>query len=159
MNEGRSTVGVKGPKQPYLVQRAGGYFEYQLPISIKAVVVCNGLVPLLRNERDEWELPGGKLDVGESPIDCVKREVSEELGIDISVGPSIHNWVYEIFPDRHVFVVTYLAKAPDDAAPSYSHEHKELVLVSPADAMSFRMPEGYKESILRALDSGGFSVS
>jgi hypothetical protein len=30
------------------------------PVSVKAVIVQNGKV-LLRNERDEWELPGGKL--------------------------------------------------------------------------------------------------
>jgi ADP-ribose pyrophosphatase YjhB (NUDIX family) len=35
------------------------------PVSVKGVVVQGGKVLLLRNERDEWELPGGKLEVGE----------------------------------------------------------------------------------------------
>ena len=39
-----------------------------------------GKVLLLRNERDEWELPGGKLEVGEDPADCVVREITEESG-------------------------------------------------------------------------------
>jgi 8-oxo-dGTP pyrophosphatase MutT (NUDIX family) len=41
------------------------------PVSVKGVVVRDGRVLLLRNERDEWELPGGKLDLGEEPADCV----------------------------------------------------------------------------------------
>ena len=37
-------------------------------------------VALLRNERGEWELPGGKLERGESPEHCLVREIQEEHG-------------------------------------------------------------------------------
>jgi 8-oxo-dGTP pyrophosphatase MutT (NUDIX family) len=46
---------------------------------VKLVVDYQGRVPLLKNERDEWELPGGKLEVGESPEHSVCREAAEEL--------------------------------------------------------------------------------
>ena len=36
------------------------------PISVKGVVVRAGRVLLLKNERDEWELPGGRLEAGET---------------------------------------------------------------------------------------------
>jgi hypothetical protein len=51
--------------QPYLVEQPAGYLEYQLPVSLKAALVWRRRVPLLLNERDEWELPGGKLELGE----------------------------------------------------------------------------------------------
>ena len=53
---------------------------------------------LLRNERDEWELPGGKLDADESPTDCCAREIHEELALDVSVDrpegyrASVRSW-------------------------------------------------------------------
>lgn len=38
------------------------------------------------NYRDHWLLPGGGVEPGEDPRDCARREVREELGLDIEVG-------------------------------------------------------------------------
>lgn len=59
-------------------------------------VVTSGAV-ILRDEhgrfviekpiyRDHWLLPGGGVDPGEDPRQCARREVAEELGLDIEVG-------------------------------------------------------------------------
>ena len=41
---------------------------------------------MVNNLRRGWEFPGGQVEVGESVIDAVKREIFEETGIDIEVG-------------------------------------------------------------------------
>lgn len=43
----------------------------------------------------KWEFPGGKLEENESEIDCVKREIKEELNIEIDVINKLSNSVFD----------------------------------------------------------------
>lgn len=140
--------------QPYLVELNRGYFEYQLPISVKAVILWRGLVPLLKNERDEWELPGGKLELGESPEVTLAREIEEELGWQVDVRKPVHAWVYPIRPDRHVFVLAYYAEYEGSIEPTYSNEHKALTLVKLDEVAGLKMPNEYKIAIELSVGKG-----
>jgi 8-oxo-dGTP pyrophosphatase MutT (NUDIX family) len=133
--------------QPYLVEQPAGYLEYQLPVSLKAALVWRRRVPLLLNERDEWELPGGKLELGEDPAACLAREIHEELGWTVEIGNPLHAWVYRIRPDRHVFMLAYCADYLGDAEPVLSHEHKALRLVPLDEVDALPMPAEYKQVI------------
>ena len=42
-----------------------------------------------------WEFPGGKIEKDESPQDCIKRELEEELNIDAEIGDLYTNYIYE----------------------------------------------------------------
>lgn len=133
--------------RPYLVPHPNGYLEYQLPISLKAVIIWRDRVPLLKNERDEWELAGGKLELDEDPREALTREIKEELGWDAVVGDPFHSWVYKIRPDRHVFVLIFSATYAGEDQPIYSHEHKALELVPLGEIDGLNMPLPYKEAI------------
>ncbi len=120
---------------------------YRFPVTVKGVLIRDGKVVLLRNERDEWELPGGKLELSESPTLCLAREISEELGLTIEPQSILDSWVYSIVPGVHVLVLTYgcLESSQDEAV--LSDEHKELRWFPLEEVDSLRMPEGYKASI------------
>jgi len=46
--------------------------------------------PQARNERNTWEIPGGKVEFGERLADALKREIKEEIGVEIEVGELLH---------------------------------------------------------------------
>jgi len=55
------------------------------------------LIAVVRlRKRDEWVLPKGKLDDGETPLAAAKREVLEETGHDVTVHEFLGTLVYEI---------------------------------------------------------------
>lgn len=123
----------------------------RFPVAIKGVVTIDGRVCLLFNERDEWELPGGKLEPGEDPQTCLAREIEEELGVAARPTEILDSWLYRIRPGIEVVIVTYACEALAGARPRLSAEHKKLGLFAPAEIAALNMPEGYKQSIRHAL--------
>src|SRR5215207_7567981 len=99
---------------------------YRFPVSVKGVVVRDGSVVLVRNRRDEWELPGGKLELGESPELCVAREIEEELQLAVTADVLLDAWVYTIDADTHVLVLTYGCTETAAREAVVSHEHTQL---------------------------------
>jgi 8-oxo-dGTP pyrophosphatase MutT (NUDIX family) len=117
------------------------------PVSIKGVLFVGRQVVLLKNERDEWELPGGRLEAGEEPGLCLAREISEELGIGVEVGDLLDCWRYPVLPQREVLIVTFGVQPLPQAELRLSHEHKALGRF-PIDAIAaLPMPAGYRRSI------------
>lgn len=121
----------------------------RFPVSVKGVAVQNGKVLLLRNERDEWELGGGKIEIGEDPAACLAREMLEETGWEVEVGAILHSWLYHIRDGVDVFVVVYGLHVRSECEPQVSHEHKEAGLFSFAEVPGLRMPEPYKVAIAK----------
>ncbi len=122
---------------------------YRFPVSVKGIVMRGDDVVLVKNRRDEWELPGGKLELGEAPEPCVGREIEEELGLAVEPVALVDAWVYTIEAGTHVLIVTYGCVERTRRSAVVSDEHTELAWIALADVDGLRMPDGYKRSIAR----------
>ncbi len=129
-----------------------GHRPQLFPVSVKGVVIRDGRVLLLRNERDEWELPGGKLELGEDPTACVVREIAEEVGWTVTAGPILDAWQYHIRPGVDVVIVTYGCHAISGTTPAVSGEHTEVGLFTADEVAELRIPDGYRRSIMTWFD-------
>lgn len=95
------------------------------PVSVKGVVFnSRGEVLLLKNPRDEWELPGGRLEEGEAPRECLSREIREECGVQATPGKALSPHVFEVIPGKYVLLVPFLCTV-DGEQVDLSSEHSE----------------------------------
>ena len=77
----------------------------------------------------KYEFPGGKLEPGESGPDTVKRELKEELSLDVKVGGLFAATTFE-YPD---FIVTLSVYECEMLSEFVLKEHESFAWLSPKD--------------------------
>jgi 8-oxo-dGTP diphosphatase len=111
-------------------------------LSVAGVVLANNKVLLVKRGRPPakgiWSIPGGAVEVGESVQEALVREIMEETGIRVEVGPLVEV-VERILPDAegrieyHYVILDYLCtaepmkpRAGSDAADARWVDFEEL---------------------------------
>ncbi|MET3840155.1 NUDIX hydrolase [Bradyrhizobium sp. OAE829] len=105
------------------------------------------LVAIVRlRKRNEWVLPKGKLDRGETPRDAAEREVNEETGHDVAVHEFIGTLVYESRGGSKV-VHFWRMEAGAEPVRKLMRDVKAVEWLPLADAVE-RLSRGYERAFL-----------
>lgn len=97
---------------------------------------ADGTVMLSQRRADQgmplkWELPGGKIEPGESPEAALRREIVEELGVEAEVG-AIHDVISHSYPAFDLLMLVYRCTL---LAPPFAREVADVRYVAPANLL------------------------
>jgi 8-oxo-dGTP diphosphatase len=107
----------------------------------------NPLIAVVRlRKRNEWVLPKGKLDDGETPRDAAEREVLEETGHDVSVHEFLGTLVYE--SGGRSKVVHYWRMEANGGQTHDLMDDVKAVEWLPLDGAVERLSRGYERAFL-----------
>jgi len=108
------------------------------------------LIAVVRlRKRDEWVLPKGKLDDGETPRAAAEREVREETGYNVSVHEFLGTLVYES-GGRSKVVHYWRMKANGGPVRELMHDVRAVDWLPLEDAVA-RLSRGYEQAFLQTV--------
>jgi 8-oxo-dGTP diphosphatase len=126
--------------------------EKRFLFAVKAFIISDGRVLIIRRsvqarcDYHYWELPGGRLEFGETPVDTVKREVLEEVGLEVVPIRPLSNWTVMKDENTQLIGATYLCRL-ESGSVMLSKEHEEFTWVDIGDIDDYNFCPGVAEDI------------
>jgi len=108
-------------------------------VVVGTIIEKDGKILILQRSKKEkafpemWDLPGGELDHGENIIDCVKREVKEESGLDVEVLFPVDVFS-KVIDDEHYVSIVYVSNHRSGDV-KLSKEHQTFKWINPNKAI------------------------
>jgi 8-oxo-dGTP diphosphatase len=129
-------------------------------VGVGGVTIQDGRVLLIRRAfpplQGEWSIPGGGLDVGETIVEGVRRELMEETGIAVRVLEHIETLERIVYDEQervryHFVIIDYLCEALGGELRSGS-DVTDAAWVSRDDLPPYKVREAATRVILRAFE-------
>lgn len=118
-------------------------------LAVGAIVVDDGSMLMVKRGRAParglWSVPGGRVEAGEYLNEALRREVREETGLEVQVGPLAG--IHEVLGDPHYVILDYLATVTGANAPSPGDDVDEVRWVALEDIPTLECTPRFVETM------------
>jgi nucleoside triphosphatase len=124
------------------------------------IVDQRGKILLARSHKwfDKYTLPGGHIEVGESMVDAVKREVKEEVGLEVDVVEMllVQEAIFapEFYKKKHFIFIDFYCKSKDQLVKLDQNEIQDHIWVYPGAAYNLKLDSFTRKTLDRYLKRG-----
>src|SRR5437879_11122049 len=129
--------------------------------TVGALIVNNqGKILLAKSHKwfDKYTLPGGHIEVGESMVDAVRREVKEEVGLDVEVVEMllVQEAIFapEFYKKKHFIFIDFYCKSKDQQVKLDQNEIQDYIWVYPGAAYNLKLDSFTRKTLDRYLKRG-----
>lgn len=129
----------------------GVVFEDGGEAGTRVLLIKRGRPPL----QGRWSLPGGRVEAGERLADALTREIREESGLDVQIGPLVE--VVEIIEAGYHYVILDYACERAGGELLAGDDATEALMVPVSELARYGVTEAVLAVITRALEMRGTS--
>ncbi|MHB8131295.1 MAG: NUDIX hydrolase [Mobilitalea sp.] len=106
--------------------------ENKIVVALKAIIIYNRKVLIIQRSYGDvsgsgsWEFAGGKLEFGEDLETGLKREIMEEVGLQVNIERLLYASTFQSTESRQTVILNYLCHSSSDQV-ILSEEHEEFI--------------------------------
>ena len=133
---------------------------YPEPTVGALIVNKEGKILLVKSHKwfDKYTLPGGHIEVGETMVEAVKREVKEEVGLDVQVGHMLLMqeaiFAPEFYKKRHFIFIDFACRSENDQVNLDQDELQEYLWIYPGAAYNLKLDSFTRKTIDKFMEKG-----
>jgi nucleoside triphosphatase len=133
---------------------------YPEPTVGALIVSKEGKILLVRSHKwfDKFTLPGGHIEVGETMVEAVKREVKEEVGLKVEVGHLLLMqeaiFAPEFYKKRHFIFIDFACRSRNEQVKLDQDELQDHIWVYPGTAYNLKLDSFTKNTIDKFMEKG-----
>ena len=126
------------------------------PISVAAgLIFRNGKLLITQRPKGShlaglWEFPGGKCEHGETLLECLQREIFEELGVAVNVRTCVETLEHD-YPGKTVRLSFFLCELA--VGEPEGKEGQSITWISPGQLRNYSFPEADAKLLQKLLDN------